>query len=175
MPSPSDPTRRWRVALRALALAGVLLCALSAWWASAPLDRRAGQGALDTSAVGAAEALHQRRPIDPADFDVILWPVDAVAERPAPEPSIPASAPSPAPAPLPRLTLVAIVSGEARDDVPRRRAAVHDVDSDRLLMLEPGDGVRGWTLRAIAERDVELADGSGRALRLSLREGGTSR
>ena len=131
-------------------------------WAFAPmLDGPALKSFEFNMRSGSEATENESRSIDVRAFAATLW------NPPPPPPPLPvpesASAANP-PKPL-NLQLIGII--EETDGT--RRAAVYDIDNDRMLILSGGDSVRDHTVKSITARTIELTDGRS-TQRLNLRQ-----
>ncbi len=147
---------RLTCALSAIALGGAAL------WAFAPLaPQEAPAAAWEPPAPGQPVPGQRRPAIDRGAFAAAIW--NPVVARDAPEKSEASAAEQARPL---RIQLIAIID----EGDGRLRAALYDVERDRLLIVANGDRVGGHTVTSVAAGGVELTDGRS-ATRLALREG----
>jgi hypothetical protein len=71
---------------------------------------------------------------------------------PGPAPVTVAKAPEP-PKPL-NVQLIGIIN-----EAGVRKAALYDMETDRLVIVSDGDSIRGHTIKSITEKTIELTDG----------------
>lgn len=145
------------------------LVAGAAWWAFGPHGRVSDIAASDPSAAPPPEKSHAplsdphaEQEIDPHVFAINLWhlpaaPVDVAAV---------AQAEAATSKPL-NLQLIGIIS-DGTGATSTLRAALYDVDEDRLLIVADGERVHDRTLRILPGGLVELGEGQSKQ-RLLLR------
>lgn len=156
MRSSTDPTRTWRIRQRWTWLAGGAALTAGLAWSFQPLS----PPSLDESRLEIGDpavtalAAHQgdQREFDAAAFAVNLWnppppPAAAADDALAIEP----------PKPL-NLQLIGIISEAGSSGY---KAALYDVESDRILIVASGDKVRDHTVTTVTERMVELTGPEG--------------
>jgi hypothetical protein len=146
---PPSPLRSLKRARVALTCASVPALATAAIWALAPLKPGVIDLHLRPTEVGAKNAPTCTNPIDPHLFAVNLWNAPPPPTR---QPEQAASAPAPAPL---NLQLIGIITEGPGDTA---KAALYDVDHDRLLIVADGGTIRDQTVH-IASGGVELTDG----------------
>ncbi len=147
---------RLTCALGAIALGG------AAWWAFVPLASGETPAAGWEPPAPVQPVPGPRRPaIDRGAFAAAIW--NPVVARDAPEQTQASAAEQARPL---RIQLIAIIN----EGDGRLRAAIYDVELDRLLIVASGDRVGGHTVTSVAAGGVELTDGRS-ATRLALREG----
>lgn len=163
---PLRSIRNYQIAVWGIAAPSLVAVA---WWALRPLPSAnritAPEGNHASSTVGPStpspeEAVDQQ--IDPKDFAVKLWnPVVAPVEA-----ATVARADTATSKPL-NLQLIGIIS-DGRSPSPTLRAALYDVDEDRLLIVADGERVHDRTVRILPGGLVELGEGQNKQ-RLLLR------
>ena len=133
---------------------GALLIAPAAVWSLLPLPV---EPAAIPRAIAAASSKESQdtAPLDLSVFRARIWvpPPRAVAAKPE-------AAPAPPPAPL-RLQLIGILSEPgAESDTATLRAALYDLDSDRLFIVGAGDTLGSHFVTQISVAGVVLTQGT---------------
>jgi hypothetical protein len=107
-------------------------------------------GVSPTASTSTSTTIDSQRSIDPATFAVNLW------AAPAAEVAVPA-APVTAPPPPPlNIQLIGIITETDQEGRAIHKAALYDIDSDRLLILADGERLREHNVRVLAGGIVEL-------------------
>lgn len=157
----------WRLRLRTSAtlLAGGVVIASLAWWATRPLP------SIETAPPPRAEPIAQptHRPVDPAVFAAEFLnppppppPARAIAHTPKEEPKLIRPAPQ---STLPEVTLIAI-----RDGADARSALLHCSRSNEIVEVAMGDMVGHWIVSSIDWTGVTLRL-DGHTTELSMEDG----
>lgn len=87
----------------------------------------------------------------------------------APAPTVAQTAVQEPPKPL-NVQLIGIINEGARG----RKAALYDVEADRLLIIGDGESFRGHTIKSITDKAIELTDGRSGGVRTLTLAGGQS-
>ncbi len=141
---------------------GLIALGGAAAWAFAPLASGEAPVAGWEPPAPVQPVPGQRQPaIDRGAFAAAIW--NPVVARDAQEQSEASAAEQARPL---RVQLIAIID----EGDGRLRAAIYDVERDRLLIVASGDRVGGLTVTTVAAGSVELTDGRS-GTRLALREG----
>ncbi len=160
--SQHDPVERLHALRRRIVRVGVICCVIAAGgviWLSA---RRSGLSSPDLGSELSGTPIEPSvaAGIDARVFDVALW-------TPPPAPAVKdVIAVAPPPPPL-KLQLLGI-SGDGSKDAPLR-AALYDLETDRVILIGQGETLSSFTVRALTNEAIEFVDGT-RVERLSLRE-----
>ena len=131
-----------------MAIAGALLVVACALWALRPQHQTVvPMPKLESKAKTVTEPASREHPIDPKVFAANLW-------NPPPPPVV-ATKPQPPEAPKPlNLQLIGIINEDGR-----LKAALYDMDGDRMLIVGDGDKVNQHVVKSVTEKSVELTDG----------------
>ena len=156
MTAPIDPIKSLRKRLAVTRAVGALAITVTAGW-TFMLPTHVDLPQIDIAAVLDAAAdesepgqAHSGVRFEPEDFNVRLWnpPVP-----PSPAPEI-AGGDARAPDPPPPLRLIGIIS-----DGDILRAALYDLEQDRLLIVQHGESVRDYIVQRIDHARVVLQQG----------------
>ena len=126
---------------------GGLLAAIGCGvWALAPLDA-IGVSAPDLQPTSMPQPTseEQERPFDQRAFAIKLWRVPAKPVEVAQSAEPPKAS---------NLQLIGIINENGV-----HRAAIYDVEADRLLILASGDHIGKYSITSVTPKSVELSDG----------------